>query len=158
MARSTRNLRIAAVVFAVLGASGLAVAAFNVPRTSRLLMGARTEGEVVGFQRVGRGRHLVVRFVGPDGDSVEFRSQVDRPRDARVGDYVPVRYDPHDPAVAEVDSFHAIWGRVVIPAAAGLVLGTMALLIFLRVTLERARRRRKRTAQHPEHASLRSSP
>jgi hypothetical protein len=156
MPRSTRNLRIAAVVFAGLGALGLAVAAFNVPRTSRLVLGGRAEGTVVAFQRVGRGRHLVVRYDAPDGESIQFRSQVDRPRHVRVGDNVPVLYDPHDPAVAEVDSFHAIWGRVVIPGAAGLGLATMALLIFLRVTLERARRR-KRTSHHPRPASLRPS-
>ena len=154
MADSSRNLRIAAVVFAGLGTLGLAAAAFNVPRLSRLMLGGYAEGTVVAFERVGRGRHLVVRYRGPAGESVQFRSQVDRPRRVRIGDYVPVRYDPHDPGVAEVDHFPAIWGRVLFPAAVGVVLGTMGLLIFLRVTLARRRRRRRRSARRPQPAEV----
>jgi hypothetical protein len=147
MSGSTRNLRIAAVVFAALGALGMAVALFNVPRTSRLVMGGRTEGTVVAFQRVGRGRHLVVRYDGPDGEPIQFRSQVDRPRHVKIGEYVAVRYDPHEPEVAEVDSFNAIWGRVLFPAAVGLALATISLLLFVRVTVVRARRRKRRAPQ-----------
>jgi len=147
MSGSTRNLRIAAMVFAALGALGMAVAAFNVPRTSRLATGGHAEGVVVAFRRAGQSSHLVVRYDGPDGEPVQFRSEVQRPSGVKIGDYVSVRYDPHDPAVAEMDSFNAIWGRVLIPAGVGIVLSTLALILFLRVRVVRSRRR-ARTRRH----------
>lgn len=111
---------------------GLANAAWNVPRTWRLAAGERVEGRVVGFKRVDRSSHLVVRYDAPDGRSVRFRSEVTRPSGVGVGDLVPVRYDPYDPSLAEVESFPAIWGRVVTPAVIGLVFGVIAMLLFLR--------------------------
>jgi hypothetical protein len=142
-----RTLRIVALTLAALAALGLAAAAWNVPRTSRLAAGGRAEGTVVGFKRVDRTSHLVVRYDGPDGRSVRFRSEVGRPDGVVRGDLVPVRYDPQDPSVAEVDSFAGIWGRVVIPAASGLMLGLLATLVFLRLTLM-GHRRRARRARH----------
>ena len=127
----------------------MAVAAFNVPRTSRLATGGHAEGMVVAFRRVGQSSHLVVRYDGPEGEPVQFRSEVHRPSGVEIGDYVPVRYDPRDPAVAEVDSFNAIWGRVLIPAGIGLVLSTIALVLFLRVRVVRSRRRVRTRRHHP---------
>lgn len=119
-------------MFGGLAALGLAAAAWNVPRTRRLAAGESAEGMVVAFKRVGRSSHLVVRYDAPDGSSVRFRSEVSRPSGVGVGDLIPVRYDPYDPSLAEVDSFPTIWGRVVIPAVIGLVFGAIAMLVFLR--------------------------
>lgn len=126
------KLRIVAFLLGGLAALGLLGAAWNVPRTRRLAAGERAEGTVVAFERVGRSSHLVVRYDAPDGRSLRFRSEVSRPSGVGVGDLVPVRYDLHDPSLAEVDSFPTIWGRVVIPAAIGLVFGAMAVLVLLR--------------------------
>ena len=73
-----------------------------------------------------------MRYDAPDGRSVRFRSEVSRPSGVGVGDLVPVRYDPYDPSLAEVDSFPGIWGRVVTPAVIGLVFGAIAMLVLLR--------------------------
>ena len=127
------KLRVVALIFGAFAALGLAGAAWNVPSTFRLSAGEHAEGTVVAFKRLGRSSHLVVRYADPDGRSVEFMSKVSRPGDVRVGDSVPVKYDPQDPSLAEVDSFSTIWGRVVVPAVLGLVFGAMAVLtLFLR--------------------------
>jgi hypothetical protein len=135
MPDETQTFRIVAVTLAALAALGFGAAAWNAPRISRLAEGGRAEGTVVGFKRVDRTSHLVVRYDAPDGRSVRFRSEVSRPDGVERGDLVPVRYDPHDPSVAEVDSFAGIWGRVVIPAGIGLMLGMLATVLFLRVTV-----------------------
>jgi uncharacterized protein DUF3592 len=127
------KLRIVALVFGAFAALGLAGAAWNVPSTVRLSAGEHAEGTVVAFKRLGRSSHPVVRYVLPDGRSVEFMSKVSRGGNVRVGEFVPVKYDPQDPSLAEVDGFSTIWGRVVIPAVIGLVFGAMAVLtLFLR--------------------------
>jgi hypothetical protein len=156
MSDQTQTLRIVAVALAALAALGFAAAAWNAPRTSRLAAGGRAEGTVVGFKRVDRTSHLVVRFDAPDGHSVRFRSEVSRPDGVERGDLVPVRYDPHDPSVAEVDSFAGLWGRVVIPAAIGLVLGMLATVIFLRVTVMGHRRRAGTRHRRPERRRVTS--
>lgn len=126
------KLRMVAFGLGGLAVLGLAEAACNVPRTHRLAAGGYAEGTVVGFRRVGQSSHLVVRYDASDGRPVRFRSEVSAPSDVGVGDLVSVRYDPDDPSMAEVDSYPAIWGRVVTPAVIGLLFGTIAMLIFLR--------------------------
>jgi hypothetical protein len=127
------KLRIVAILFGVIAALGLAGAVWNVPSTSRLAAGDRTDGTVVAFKRIGRGSHLVVQYQHPGGRSVEFTSQVSRTGDVRVGEIVPVKYDRQDPSLAEVDGFDTIWGRVVIPGVLGLVFGGLAAgTLFLR--------------------------
>ena len=144
MPHQNQTLRIVALTLAALATLGFGAAAWNAPRTSRLAAGGRAEGIVVGFRRVDHTSHLVVRYEAPDGRSVRFRSEVSRPEGVERGDLVPVRYDPDDPSVAEVDSFAGIWGRVVTPAASGLVLGVLASLVFLRLRLMGHRRRHRR--------------
>lgn len=98
----------------ILVAGGLVLA-----RLHFLSRAARTEGRVVALrasdEAAGAGGTTqalrpVVRFADRDGRDVEFMAAVaSSPPRYRIGDSVPVRFDPNNPGKARVESFLGLW-------------------------------------------------
>ena len=111
--------RIAGSLFLVLGAGLLAVAVWGYVSTRRFVAGAaRTTGTVIKLaerRETDRGRTRtsyapVVRFVTARGVHGEFPSRLgSNPPAYRVGDRVPVLYNPADPREAAIATFLSLW-------------------------------------------------
>jgi hypothetical protein len=113
----------------VFGAIFLAVGIFGIRYDQRLRKrGKRTTGSVVDLQYqhdMNSGTYRpVLEFRTADGATVRAEaSEGGNPPPARVGDQVPVLYDPGNPSVAEIDTFmgRGTWIAAV-AAAVGLAL------------------------------------
>lgn len=74
------------------------------------LRGTPTSGTVIDLQRTRRSGKPVVEFVLPDGRSQRFVGRTSSsPPAYRVGERIPVIYDPVNPADAVLDTFTEIW-------------------------------------------------
>ena len=94
----------------------IALGLFFLARTIVFLRGAaRTQGRVVSLEHHpgenGATYKPVVEYVRPDGQRQQFREQIasGNPR-VKVGDTVPVRFDPERPEHARIDRPLSLWG------------------------------------------------
>lgn len=98
----------------------------------------RTTGEVVALRRSSKGGGAPdVAFTTRDGQPRVYRSTFYSTPSYRIGDRVPIAYDPADPERVGLDTFSERW---LLPAIFG-GLGTVELIVG--VTLLQLRRRRK---------------
>src|SRR5262249_23952331 len=93
----------------LLVAGGLAMAALRVrpsiPRGRFERRAVSTTGTVTEVSATSSGEYPVVRFIPGDGSHVTFRSQVGSPSGTyRVGQAVPVAFDPNDPRLATLET------------------------------------------------------
>jgi hypothetical protein len=71
----------------------------------------------------------IVEFQTTDGRTIRFEARSgDLSAGRKVGQTVPVRYDPRDPSKAIVDTFVETWLPVLIPLLTGLLLACGALI------------------------------
>ncbi|MBI4477815.1 MAG: DUF3592 domain-containing protein [Acidobacteria bacterium] len=117
---SLRSIHLIPMGLAVVGASLLTGAVFTYRSTQAFLTrSVPDEGTVVSNERreseSSNGKrsysfYPVVEFQTPDGKGVKFTaSSGSRPPSYSRGDRVPIRYDPSDPNVADIDSFVSRW-------------------------------------------------
>lgn len=105
------------VLFTAVGIGALAAAGWLGMQTREFVArAAHAQGEVTGLEASRSGSdssptyHPTVRFSAADGIEVTFRSSTGtNPPAHRVGDKVPVLYEPADPQHAEIDSFVDVW-------------------------------------------------
>ena len=95
------------LLFIALGAFAVLTAAFSLWRTRRLVAESESAQGVVVALSERRARRVmyasVVRFTGPEGQTVEFADEVSRnPPGYRVGDRVRALYRRRDPGDARV--------------------------------------------------------
>jgi hypothetical protein len=114
-----RVLFLVGVVGLLLASLGFVGVAKRTYRSVRLVAaGATAEGRVVDmrYAKVGsRGSaYAIVAFQAPDGRETRFSSRFSGHGTATLGDRVRVRYDPRDPAQAEIDSFGPLFGSSLI--------------------------------------------
>jgi hypothetical protein len=97
-------------------------------RHRRFLARAKhTSGKVTGVVASGSSEFPVVEFESPDG-AITFRSSSGSPH--RVGDTVPVAYDPEKPTRAVIDTHALIWvSRLFV--AMGIVIAVMGVVFNL---------------------------
>ena len=77
-------------------------------------------------------RFPAVRFRTRAGAEVEFQNAVgSSPLPYRVGQRVPVRYDPDDPRKASIRSFTSLWFFCAFPALAGVLAGCLGAGLLL---------------------------
>ena len=110
----------AGVLWALLGLVGVIDAAHRVVVSYRLTrIGRATTARVVAYEKRKRTFYPVLAFVAPDGTQVRFDSLAG----PRLGETVPVLYDPSNPHVVRVDSFEALWTSTIVEAIVAIVLG-----------------------------------
>jgi hypothetical protein len=67
--------------------------------------------------------HPVVRFPLPDGEMVQFTSQIgSTPPEFQVGQSVKVLYHPAQPQSARIQGFWELWGQATFCAGLGVIL------------------------------------
>jgi len=127
-----------------IGAIMASGAAFMAVRQATLATaGGVAMGEVVALEpsRGSRGGTVyrpIVRFAAPQGEVTIAGEIASSPPAHRVGDLVPVLYDPDRPSAAAIDTFGERWFTPVVLGSLGLV--TMAVGIFTLWLAGRTRR------------------
>jgi hypothetical protein len=103
------------LLFLLVGLGLSAGAAFAFARTKRFLAHAQQgQGEVLALEESrsqnGTSYHPVVGFQTWNGERVEFRSATgSSSRSYRVGQSVPILYDPANPSDARIHGFMHVW-------------------------------------------------
>ena len=136
--------RVLPLIFLLVGIGLLVGAAVNVARTRDFLgRAAAAKGEVVALeeepptdaQELPTYRPVVTFTVGPTQRKVRFKSMAhSNPPQYKVGDAVPVLYDPDRPDDARIRSFTSLWLLALILGGLGFVftaLGTALLTGYI---------------------------
>lgn len=113
-----RKQRLIAGIFYLIGVPALIVGiVFSAESLWGQISQVRTEGRIVGFETYrgpmtsgdGNAEIPVVEFSPSNGDPVRFTAVSETATELRVGDLVPVRYDPNRPGDAVIDEFWNNW-------------------------------------------------
>lgn len=112
-------------------AEGTVVDMLSVRRGNTYLVKRTPTGITLEPKRIHR---PVVRFSPPEGGAYEIRASVaSSPVPFRIGDAVTVRYDPADPAAAQIDRPLYLWfwvGMLVFFGFFSICMGLMAVVVF----------------------------
>jgi len=98
-------------VFLLLGLGLLLVSGiFAATRASFLSGAGRADGTVVALRHNGRSYQPVIDFTPEGGPTTRVESVVgSNPPEYRVGDHVPMRFQPNHPEEAVIDTFWHLW-------------------------------------------------
>src|SRR3974390_1194455 len=119
-----RQLKVLNAVFLTIGLLTLGIGSWIAAGTLRLQRnGVAAEGHVIRLDRGSKGaRFPVVEFQTQSGESVTFKSRSgSSPPSFRVGESVPVLYNPNDPQHASINTSWQLWGGAFIAVILGVV-------------------------------------
>lgn len=137
-----KALVIVKYIFTLIGIGMLVGAALIYRNTSSFLAGAsKAEGTVVELVRSRSSNSItyqpVVQFAGQSGQTIEFVSSISsNPPEYRIGQKIPVLYDPADPQDARITGFFSLWGGSAILGGMGGVFFLIGAGIILAGTLK----------------------
>lgn len=124
-------------IFTLIGIVLLFLAARQSAKKRAFLQDSRTAfGEIVRFTEVPDGIEKSyfpeVRFQTSEGREITFQSEMGSNAPSHeIGDKVRVRYSRNQPANAEIDSFFALWGLVLILGLLGGIFSFVGLGILI---------------------------